>query len=305
MIDRELLLFRKQRVGSVGEISSPKITLPSQVTTGKDWKFSVPIYKFSARTTPRKSMTGENVFLDLTSVNWKGYPDRRYSVFTSQQGEHTTKFDGEFGIIIPADNVALYGFSPTDFNDSTSTSAPAKFRKNVESVLNQVKYLFKAMASVIHNVEKGNELRTMIYDACVDRDLLEFVSDYLYKLNAGDKIMRVANLADWTIRKYSEFSKIKSVDEIVLTFVESVFELAQSLVEANFKSVTDMFNAVSPENYKAKAYTSLSQIPVKNSTNEVWFVGDYLFLEMPLSAKNFPKEMSLSVLKDLRDSRYR
>jgi hypothetical protein len=309
MIERNLALFRGMRTEDKFKVGDYRVTIPTtggpvDITTGnpieqKGWTFDVSVFDYPARKEPRMSKIGSNVFLDLGSM-WEGFPNRRLSTFTTQKTAHTDMF-GKFGAVIPADNVDLYGYSPTDFNESKAKSAPAQHRAKVEKVMAGVQNLLSDFTMAIANMEKSNEFRLRLLDAKTDYGVEEIDSLAVYRMNFGKKVMNVAELVDWAIRYYDKLKKMERDTIYSDRLLDSIAALKEHMEAEGLASIVDVFKSVSPEKYKAKAFTSLEQIPVKDTASEIWFVGDFLFVEMPLSGRHFDRADVVTVLKELRN----
>lgn len=286
VIDKGVILYRGMRTEDKFKVSAVGDTT---------------LYEYPARKEPRMSKIGMNVFLDLGSA-WEGFPNRRMSAFATQKAKHATMF-GKVGVIIPADNVSVFGYSPTDFNESKGKSAPAQHRKQIEGVIGYVHDVLRAITMAIANIEpKENEFRLRLLDALTDYGVEELEGIAVYRMNFGKKVMKIAELVDWSIRYQDKLRKMEGdtngYAEGLLNYIQN---LKEKLAEEKIPSVVDLFKSVSPEKYKAKAYTSLTQIPARDTASETWFEGDFLFVEMSLGAQHFSRDDIINKLKQLRD----
>lgn len=271
MIERGLFLFRKQHV--VGNRKVIPIRIPGP------YSLTAEIYNCDARKEARRSLTGDNTYLTLSS-QWEGFPNRMFSTFATQNAEHTKLFNGSFGVVIPADDVKLFGYTPTDFNDTDGKTSPTKFREKIQFMLVNLKKVISSAGDII-NYRVDNEF-SKIVRAEIDR--LEITKQVKgtsnYSLNFGDKLRSAATFVDWTVAHVDELEKLANNSILETDFVWLIQKMKSELKANNMKSANEIFDKVNPKNYKAKAYTSLSEIPVRASKNEIWFEGKYLFIHV-------------------------
>src|SRR5205823_4433555 len=96
MISRNLFLWRGVNFDDGERIGVAKLNVVNSAPV------DLVVYKFSARTADRKSVTGNNILLNIIS-KWKGFPNRLRSFFATQDKQHAEIFGQSCALIMPSD----------------------------------------------------------------------------------------------------------------------------------------------------------------------------------------------------------
>ncbi len=151
------------------------------------------LYFVEGRTTPRSSLTGTSIFLDITkySPKWKNVPKRTLSTFCSPSFNAVTDF-GDTQIVIPLDKVKSFATMQGDFNEQ-------RFAMKGDSLMS-----LGGLVNDINSIsEKANTTLDIISSIIVTGDLATLQKgNYDYERLMRDFVK--------TIKTQDEFQSIKT-----------------------------------------------------------------------------------------------
>lgn len=223
-----------------------------------------------ARTGGRNSVFGNgNWLMSWVDSEWKGFPKRSMSYFATQAQSHAREFGrrDQMALIIPADDVDVFGWMPEDFNNST---LPQTLMAAIQSLLTSIRRslagqttpLLKKLGEEVF-ISRGID----IYAAELPNPTVDNIKHYF---EAIDELMdnlfqiqqRAANLQE---------------ERLVKTLKEFRSEL-KDMGFATLKEYAD--EELSPKEREAKTFTKFGEIKKSSSStaDELWFEGSYLAL---------------------------
>ena len=267
MLDKDILLFR-------GTESKKQ-----EFVIGTDDELGYSGYIGQQRTVERRAK-GSKVASRLAAT-WE-IPNRQLSVFATRDADHAADFGYELLMIIPADDVSLYGWSATDFNQGSN-----KLPKM------QIHALEGAMTNIFRNFEDANPdtdedpisvlmFKGLAKAGVTTTELREFIKK--------PESPEACALADVLVSMLPDFEKqlekIENNKDVYLAMykrqiVREIGRIKDALDTLKVFKVRDAFAAASPELFKIKTFSDLADIPKKLSTSdELWFNGKFLAINL-------------------------
>jgi hypothetical protein len=271
MLDNKIFLYRGTQTRRGDFLLTIPSTHPDADPSNTEDIMNFGAFIASERTIER-TPKGSRVASRLADT-WQ-VPNRKLSYFVTRDEKHAANF-GELMLVIPADNVDLFAWSATDFNQGDKTL----FKQKLMNVELTTKKLFREIAYLIEPRKRYDdeddeedaddlELRALLMkilkDAKVDPAQLKPLH-----VESADGI----KLADLLIKNVEKIKKINRSK----TAVGLINTLQEVLEKLDVASVGDVYAHASVEAFKIKTFSNLANIPKRlKSSDELWFNGKYL-----------------------------
>ena len=218
------------------------------------------------RTTPRKSKTDFNFVNSYVSAadDWEDLPNRIYSIFTSTDINHTSKF-GKSMLVIPFDNCRF----ATSFDDWNSLNVDTL---RLTDISLKITYLVLGLSTLIKSMSE-DDMDTMLKQCNLNSTIHSTISKFL----AGEYSPAV------TVDLLKILSKIqKYVDNKDLDFeFESIAGRFSQIT--NGMDIRKWFKKfLTPENLGINVYDNFQTLVIPETDSpEIWFTGQYIMLSIP------------------------
>lgn len=211
--------------------------------------------------TPRKSLTGNSVFMSYVSESpaWVQYPKRTLSTFCSASSSQADAFGHDVHLIIPADAVGKIASCPQDFNEVEVGPDDSNFLdlgSSIEHLLQAIKYMAgEKVSAEVSKLLNNPALKMDVKKAMSMSDLSAFseaiddLCSYLNNRTISRANARMDELMD-------------AVEHFIDTFDAPLLAWMQEYV--------------TPENMEAKRYRGYEGVKGLKAKEEVWFQGGYL-----------------------------
>lgn len=256
---------------------------------------SYSVMHVKGRKEPRNSQTRNNVLMGFAS-EWDKFPNRSYSTFASQDYDSAAMFGNEYSggacIVIPADSITKFGWMLGDFNQRTTEDGGHNIEKANE-IINGITILITSIARLNHaveyddmdkDIENGKEFADIIMNTAKEHDVLSIVQESFARVRAPvSKSKDIVKFCDSLLEKRKHLKALLKSSKEETMFSETLdelFELLDSISSFGYSSVMEaLTDLVTPEKYKATAFTSIKEIPLSKKPTEIWFEGDYILLQ--------------------------
>ena len=287
MVDHKIIFYRGQDFESEHGVDL-LVNLDGE-------NFRITVYKIQKRKDIRRSISGDQSLINLSSIKWKDLPDRKKSYFATQQMSHTGLFGGKPAIIIPADNVDRFAWAPEDFN-LTNTSKGLK--QKIIDISQGIGSLVTSLKTLInHESEAQSEAQQLIVKMLktVDISISNFEITNDESAEQAEQLIEII----WKNKKLLVKNK-KDGNYYRAMRIVSQIERIKELLETNgWQTLKDMFDEFTPEQFHIKLFSKISEIPVDAAvSDELWFEGDFLAIYSS-DLRYLNHESKLDVLKKI------
>lgn len=228
-----------------------------------------------ARTIERVSIYGNDV-LRLIASKWDGLPDRSKSYFASRSTRHAAGFGSDeldVALVIPADNIKSFAWSPSDFNESDDP---------VVKHLQKLTYTIHAMP---HDM-----LGLLIERSPATTEVMALMDKFAIRLNDADERWSDSNF-ERRLKFFDELMKnlpniqasIRGLSQdknhllMTKTFLRTLDKASADLEKLGVNRFVDLPKVVTPETMNIAPFSNFSSAStLEGDKDELWFEGSYL-----------------------------
>ena len=253
MLEKNILLFRGTN------------SIKHEFSVGNDDE-TFRAYIGKQRTIERETK-GSKVSARLAK-NWT-IPNRALSAFVTRSADHAIGF-GHLMLVIPADNVEMYGWSKTDFN----MPKDGQFREKLQSV----EYYMTRIYGVLANLGETSTSITRRLASIMHR--ANVTAADAKKFHGEIESKESTEFFDILLSHVDELDKLRLDDDNPLSYIRVVDHLENcknALESLSMESVAEVFEEASKESFELTTFKELGDIPKAGpSYDELWFTGDFI-----------------------------